>query len=64
MQTRIIAVDARPLTNRLSGVARVIANVIAQYPDSKTVRFDLHANRDCHPDFAWLLELAHIRWCT
>lgn len=57
-----IAVDARPLSNPLSGVARVISRVIKYYPNKKGVQFILYSNRTWHPDFDDIINLPNVVW--
>ena len=59
-----IAVDARPLMSPLTGVARVITEVIRNFPDKENFLFRLYANRPCHSDFWELLEERHVEWHT
>ena len=59
-----IAVDARPLSASLSGVARVISRVIERFPEPGRFSFALYSHAPVHPDFASLLRLPHVEWIT
>jgi len=58
----VIALDARPLSTPLSGVGRVIANVLRRFPDPESFRFLLFSHKPPHPDFQDLLEFPWISW--
>lgn len=57
-----IAVDARPLTNQISGVSRVIFEILNNIKEYKKLHFILFANNKCHSDFKALLGKKHISW--
>ena len=59
-----IAVDGRPLSAPLSGVARVISRVIEFFPESHLFSFCLYSHAPIHPDFAYLLQLPNVEWHT
>lgn len=61
---RIIAVDARPLSTPLSGVGRVIAQILLEYPDKEGTRFVLYSHRGWHPHFQEVVELPNVVWVT
>ncbi len=59
-----VAVDARPLSAPLSGVARVISRVIQFFPESQRFSFVLYSHAAPHHDFAYLLEMPNVEWQT
>lgn len=62
MKPIVVGVDARPLTQPLSGVARVIAQVIRHMPERERFRFRLYASAPPHPDFAELAASPLVQW--
>ena len=61
---RTIAVDARPLSTPLSGVARVISRILKNYPDQEGTRFILYSHRGWNPAFQDVVELPNVVWVT
>ncbi len=57
-----IGVDARPLTAPMSGVARVISNVLLHFPERERFEFVLYASRPCHADFLEIVNLPNVTW--
>jgi glycosyltransferase involved in cell wall biosynthesis len=55
-----IGVDARPLSSRVSGVARVIASVLRELSDDH--EFFLYSAQDPHADYAEILSHKKIHW--
>lgn len=55
-----IATDARPLSGPMSGVSRVIANVIRFIPGPEKYQFHLFSHLPVHKDFQNLLRLDHV----
>jgi len=55
-----IGVDARPLSSSVSGVARVITNIIRHFPDP--AEFLLYSSTECHSDHRDLLRIPGVRW--
>lgn len=55
-----IGLDARPLTTRVSGVGRFIAETLKAFPDKFNYRFILYTNKPIHPNHNILLELPNI----
>ncbi|MCE9599481.1 MAG: glycosyltransferase family 4 protein [Spirochaetia bacterium] len=63
MRVLRIGVDARPLSSRVSGVARVITNILRHYPDhGKGTEFLLYSAGPCHRDHIDLLDRPNIKW--
>jgi len=61
MNRLVIGVDARPLSSRVSGVARVISRILMSYP-RKQDRFILYAAGPCHSDYEHILRLPGVEW--
>lgn len=61
MRPLVIGVDARPLSSRVSGVARVISRILMSYP-RKQDRFILYAAGPCHSDYEHILSLPGVEW--
>jgi hypothetical protein len=61
MKSLVIGVDARPLSSRVSGVARVISRILLSYP-RKQDRFILYAAGPCHSDYKHILSLPGVEW--
>lgn len=57
-----IATDGRPLSTRLSGVGRVISQVIEHFPQPERFVFVLYSHAPCHPDFQYLLSQKNVVW--
>ncbi|MBL8021148.1 MAG: glycosyltransferase family 4 protein [Leptospirales bacterium] len=62
MRALRIGVDARPLSSRTSGVARVITNVLRHYPARSSDEFLLYSAGPCHGDHLDLLKRPNIKW--
>jgi len=57
-----IGVDARPLSWSVSGVSRVISQIISAFPDKKNYRFLLYSSLPCHEDYRDLRLLPNVEW--
>ena len=57
-----IAVDARPLSRPMSGVARVISRVLKNFPNPERFRFFLYSHLPWHEDFDEIIDLPNIIW--
>lgn len=56
-----VAVDARPLTTPVSGVARMISRIIEHLPDDD-LEFHLFSPRNWHRDFDDLVKQGNVIW--
>lgn len=57
----IIGLDARPLSTRMSGVGRLIAETIRAFPNKDKYKFLLFTNREIHPNHQSILELPNVK---
>jgi glycosyltransferase involved in cell wall biosynthesis len=62
VKTYKIGVDARPLSTRVSGVGRLIAETLKAFPNKEKYEFLLFSHLPIHPDHKAILELPNVRW--
>ena len=55
-----IGVDARPLSTSITGVGRMIAEIIRHFPNQETYEFHLFSHREIHPEHSGLLALDNV----
>ncbi|XDD48021.1 glycosyltransferase family 4 protein [Leptospira sp. WS39.C2] len=62
VKTYKIGLDARPLSTRISGVGRLIAETLKAFPNKEKYEFLLFSHLPIHPDHKAVLELNNVRW--
>ncbi|TGL99567.1 glycosyltransferase family 4 protein [Leptospira jelokensis] len=62
VKTYKIGLDARPLSTRVSGVGRLIAETLKAFPSKEKYEFLLFSHLPIHADHKKVLELANVRW--
>jgi glycosyltransferase involved in cell wall biosynthesis len=55
-----VGLDARPLSTPVSGVGRLIAELLVAFPDKENYKFILYTNKPIHPTHASILEIPNI----
>ncbi len=59
-----IALDGRPFSSRVSGVARVISSIIAEFPEPESFEFVICTHKPVHPDFYYLKNYPNVSFVT
>ncbi|EOQ90509.1 glycosyltransferase, group 1 family protein [Leptospira yanagawae serovar Saopaulo str. Sao Paulo = ATCC 700523] len=62
VKTYKIGLDARPLSTRVSGVGRLIAETLKAFPNKEKYEFFLFSHLPIHSDHKKVLELSNVRW--
>lgn len=57
-----VGLDARPLSTPLSGVGRLISEILKAYPDKKNVRFYCFSHKPLHSDHQNLAKEPHLEF--
>ena len=57
-----IGVDARPLSTSLSGVGRMIAEILINFPNKEKYEFYLFSQKAVHADHKKITDLPNIKW--
>jgi glycosyltransferase involved in cell wall biosynthesis len=59
-----IGLDGRPFSSRISGVARVISNIITEFPHPERFQFIIYSHKAIHPDFYYLKNYPNVQFVT
>lgn len=62
VKTYKIGLDARPLSTRVSGVGRLIAETLKAFPKKEKYEFLLFSHLPIHPDHKAVLDLPNVKW--
>ncbi|PJZ45710.1 glycosyltransferase family 4 protein [Leptospira brenneri] len=62
--TKRIGLDARPLSTRISGVGRLIAETLKAFPHKEEYEFFLFSHLPIHPDHKAVLDLSNVTWVS
>ncbi|TGK48224.1 glycosyltransferase family 1 protein [Leptospira bouyouniensis] len=62
VKTYKIGLDARPLSTRVSGVGRLIAETLKAFPNQDKYEFFLFSHLPIHPDHKSVMELSNVHW--
>ncbi|XDD44182.1 glycosyltransferase family 4 protein [Leptospira sp. WS60.C2] len=62
VKTYKVGLDARPLSTRVSGVGRLIAETLKAFPNSEKYEFLLFSHLPIHSDHKSVLDLPNVRW--
>ena len=57
-----IGLDARPLSTGITGVGRMIAELLRNFPQANKYQFHLFSHKEIHPQHESLLEHRNIHW--
>lgn len=57
-----VGLDARPLSTRISGVGRLIAETLKAFPNSEDYIFHLYSHLPIHEDHKAILSLPNVVW--
>ncbi|TGM93796.1 glycosyltransferase family 1 protein [Leptospira levettii] len=62
VKTYKIGLDARPLSTRVSGVGRLIAETLKAFPNQEKYEFLLFSHLPIHPDHKAVFGLKNVKW--
>ncbi|TGK83813.1 glycosyltransferase family 1 protein [Leptospira montravelensis] len=64
VRTKRIGLDARPLSTRVSGVGRLIAETLKAFPHKEEYDFFLFSHLPIHEDHKAVLDLPNVNWVS
>ncbi len=57
-----IGMDARPLSTKMSGVGRLLSEILKAFPDKNLFEIHLFSHKPIHPDHSILSKEPHLLW--